>query len=378
MEHHSQINAPGANALSGKTTAGVGDSANGVRTGGGASSVQSCIHIGLPKTATKALQINLFSKHPGLAYLGTYHSAPYLPFGKCRDAATMRLMDQLIWKRTGSPDIPACRDLFEQVLGRGAEQGAAQGSGGGARAGVPLWSWEALSLHRRERRRERAMRLRQVFGPSKIIITLRHPVSLVESVYFQVTKRNNIEDGAYWGRGPWYRPIMDWLETGLRRKRHNVPANHIDYAETIRIYADVFGVEAIHIMLFEQLLEDTDAFVTKLCGILGVAPPQEVGLTMPMEDRANIRWTSVQMQRLEEIRNSPGASIKFRFASRVKRRQMLGIEDADSRGDGESAPKAQVELSDRWVKRIAELTRSGNRYLTETWGLPLERYDYPV
>jgi len=319
-----------------------------------------CIHIGLPKTATKALQSNLFARHDGLYYLGTYHEPEHLQYRKCRDAQVERLMNWLIFSRR-QPDLRACRKLFEQIMhGVSPER-------------VALWSFEALSMNRVKRRRAWAERLHQVFGPSKVIITLRHPLSLVESVYFQVIKRDNVEDGARWGRTPWYRDLDQWLETAFSRSRHNAPVNHLDYARTIQIYADVFGRESIHIKLFEQMIEDTGAFSRSVCESIGIDPKGCADLNM--DQRRNTRWTQSQMDRLRSIQRSPVRSLQYRFASRARRMKMLGLDDSHTPAEDD---KAEVVIPDYWRERICDLTRQGHQYLMETWNLPLDKYDYPV
>jgi hypothetical protein len=328
-----------------------------------AAAVRPCLHIGLPKTASTMLQIHLFARHSQVEYLGYFHRAGKSKrrYGKCRDANVQRLMSELLSKGKKQPDFTLGRALYERAVVPGLEAGR-----------VPVWSWESLSLNSIGTRRRWAENLHGVFGDCHVLIALRHPWSLVEAVYFQMLKRENTGVGVRWGVGVKWPPFDQWLEDAFAGPAA-APRSHLDYAKTIRTYADVFGSSSIRIVVFEQLAEDPDRFVDDVCRAVGIDAQE--GRALTSQRRVNVRWTTRQMERLRHYDRSFLASLRFRFASKRERKWMLGVADDSPPCD---APRARADIPEPFKQRIAEMTRKGNRYIADTWGLPLDRYDYPL
>lgn len=322
-----------------------------------------CLYIGLPKTATTMLQAQVFSQHDQVDFLGVFAVSSLFPkqrsTGKCRDQQVYDLMQRLIWNKRPPVDIQDCQQSFEQLTEHATMR-------------VPVWCWESLALDSASRRRERAETLRAVFGPSKVIMTIRQPLSLVESVYFQVLKRDNTCAKYLQANGICLRTIDDWLEQGFPKK---VPFSHLDYAETARIYADVFGKESVKICLFEQLVENQANFVAEVCDFYGIDSTQ--GVQLASERHENVRWTTTQMKRLEKIKRSRFRTLAYLSTTRCRRKKMLGWSrnQATSNSQGQ---KLRAEISASWQDKILDLTRAGNRYLVDNWQLPLEKYGYPL
>jgi len=328
----------------------------------GSPSTRSCIHAGLPKTGTTMLQQHLFARHSQVEYLGTFkRGRAKRQYGKCRDRAVQEIVDQLIDRGKYRPNLARCRRLFDQSIAPAFETGR-----------VPLWSYEALALHRPNVRRKRAENLRAVFNQCKVVFTLRHPLPLVESAYFQHLRSTHVAGKAYCGKGPRYLRIDQWLGRAWR-KQGKAPLDHLGYAQTIEIFADVFGKEAIGIFLFEQLVEDNAAFIESLCRFIGIDSRE--GVALASGKREADRWTTAQIDKLQKIQRSVVESMKFRFASKRERRRMLGLMPNGISPGGE---RARADIPDHWQEQILNVTREGNQRLAEKWGLPLERYGYPL
>ena len=321
-----------------------------------------CIHAGLPKTANTMLQLHLFPRHSQLEYLGTFkRDGMKRRYDKCRDGAVQEIINQLVHRGKYRPRLARCRRLFDESIVPAFDAGRG-----------PLWSYEALALHRPNVRRKRAENLRDVFHECNVIFTLRHPLRLVESAYFQHLRKTHVAGKGHRGRGPCYLPIDRWLKQTWGRQG-KAPADHLEYAETIEIFADVFGKESIGVFLFEQLVEDHEAFIASLCRFIGIDPEQGVALTAGKREAD--RWTTTQVEKLEQIQASFSQSMRFRFASRRQRRIMLGLRP---NGLGRPGERARAAIPDDWQRRILDQTRQGNRRLVERWGLPLEQYGYPL
>lgn len=313
----------------------------------------------MPKTATKMLQMQLFARHSQVDFLGTYIGT-HRAYSQCRDADVEEVFRELIWQNRDHPDFPRCRAAYDRAIAPAFETGR-----------LPVWSWESLMEDRHEIQRLRAENLKAVFGGCKLIVGLRHPLRLVESLYLQLTKRDNVGSRASTRRGVFYLPIDQWLQRKWGRPG-SPPTCHLEYAETVEVFADVFGREAIGIFLFEQLVEDQAAFVEAICRFVGIDPRE--GILHTSNKRENDRWTQSQFDELKKIKRSLVRSTVFRFSGRRARRKMLGI---PRNPDPSLGPPARVEIPEHWQRRILEKTREGNRRLMERWNLPLDRYGYP-
>ena len=319
---------------------------------------QCCLHVGLPKTATKMLQIQLFARHSQVEFLGTYIGSRR-QYRQCRDAEVEEIINELIWDNRLRPNLPRCRELYRKSIAPAFEAGR-----------LPVWSWESLMEDGHEVQRRRAENLKAVFGDCKLVIGLRHPLRLVESLYLQLIKRDNVGSRASFRAGVHYLPIDAWIRKNWERPGH-APTAHLEYAEAVEVFADVFGREAVGIFLFEQLREDQAAFIEAICRFLRIDTQE--GVIHTRGQRENDRWAQPQLDRLKRIHGSLLRSTLFRFANRRTRRRMLGLMT-----DGSGGPPARAEISRAWQERILDKTREGNRRLVQRWNLPLERYDYPL
>jgi hypothetical protein len=237
---------------------------------------------------------------------------------------------------------------------------------------VPLWSSEALTVGSPRRRRRRAENFRAVFGDAKVVITLRHPLRFVESMYLHKLKAGAVGNGRRFGMTPRYFEIDEWLRNNSRCPENGALA-HLEYAQTIEIFADVFGREAIGVFLFEQFVEDPAAFIDSLCRFIGIDSRE--GVALGTGKRENTRLTTGQLQQIKGFAQPSLRSTVFRFSSRARRRRILGMDAADA---GPHAPGARAGIPVDWRQRILDESRQGNQQLVREWNLPLDRYDYPL
>lgn len=319
------------------------------------------IHIGMPKTATKTLQWRIFSKHSDIYYLGRFDGEPfrgkYKKFKACRDETVFRIMKQIAYRGYRRPNFQKCRELLKKYLTEHNRNNL-----------IPVWSWESYSTDSRRNRQYRARNLKQVFEDAKIVITIRHPVKLLESAFLQQLNRDNI-GGRYWfGRGVFYSSIDKWV----KRDFLGDVSDHLDYAETIKMYVELFGRDNVCVLVFEDLLQNRDDFYQNLCEFMSIDSQQALSLVAGNVD--NSRWTNIQLDRLRSINNSLKDSLRFRFSKRQYRKSQLGL---DKRG----APlnlgkKARVEISQNIRGKVLERTHQGNEWLDQTFDLELTRHGY--
>jgi len=208
-----------------------------------------------------------------------------------------------------------------------------------------------------------------MLGPARILFIIRNPADLVRSAYSQYLKREII--GAPRGRMPEVREINEWLAEGLELQRR-APAYHLDYAYTIEAFAEVFGRAAIQVCLFEEVTATPSLFGTRICETLGIDTGE--GLRLSQDKRSNISLTQAEVSRLLEIRRSFWASWRFGLSPVDRRRNQL----CGAAEQAQNNSPTGATLSAESLAKIAEATRDGNRRLLNQWGIPLDRYPYPL
>lgn len=319
------------------------------------------VHIGMPKTATKTLQWRLFAGHSQIFYLGRFDGPQfrkaYRQFEACRDEQVLQIMQQIAYRGIHSPDIAQCRAWLEAYLRSHNPE-----------AKLPVWSWESYSTDSFANRQRRAQNLRELFGEARILVTIRHPVKLLESAFLQQLKRDNIGARARRGKPVYFEDIDMWMA----RDAEGEIGNHLDYPRTIRTYAELFGTGNLCVATFEQLIDDPGVFWGRICDFMGIDRAEALQLIADSDD--NTRWTVEQLRRLQAIKASPLQSLRFRFAERARRKSMLDLaRDSTPRTPGE---RAQVRLSPARRAEVVERTREGNRWLDDTFGLDLSGRGY--
>ncbi len=320
-----------------------------------------CIHIGLPKTATTTLQKQIFIHHPQIEYLGKYITPGFMGKQKFRDLQTDHLMKCILKKSMNEKGIGGLQRLLKDQILPHLDLNK-----------LLLVSQEGISSGDLPSRARRARNFGAIFNRCKIVIVLREPLSLIESLYFQKMKELNLRKQSLWVKCPDYYSINKWLERYWNSSPSG-PLWNLDYYRTIEAFGSVFGRTNVGIFLYEDLTEHPSLFFKQFCEFTGI--DFEKSLQLISDQRDNVRWNKDVIDRLETIQTSFVDSVKFRLSSIKKRKEMLGIRKADSFDDTE---KAEAEIADVWKKRIVEYTRPGNNALMREWGLKLKPYDYPV
>ena len=309
------------------------------------------LHLGLPKAASTLLQQHLFGGHPDLDYLGKLEGnwiSPEVEKFARRITAAQELDDSLaLGMREG---------YIEPAIRRGR---------------LPVLSSEGLSVGLPDSHEKRAEFLEHVWSPCSVLFVIRHPLTLVESMYF-----HRLRQYARKGKGSdlrdrlgrqFYFDVDEWLEANLELEEGFF--NLLDYARTIQVYCRVLGRSNVRVFLFEELTRDLEAAIQQVCDYLGVHPATILDLSR--ERQVNPRWTEKQVLRLKEISSSRWRSGIFRAMGVRRRDTMLAVK-------GSSSPARLDWSGSRWIERIEKQTAQGNRWLAQTFGLPLAEYEYPM
>lgn len=317
------------------------------------------LHIGLPKTGTSLLQTRLFARHSGVGFFGKHPERE--PGPVMRDAETEEVYEQLAAQRMFETDLARCRRWYQDQVA--PEIGAGR---------VPVISYEAIARGSAERLRRRAENFRAACGPCRVMVTLRNPLKLVESMYFQNLKSRCLGAMSGFGKTPKFVPMQHWLDAAWSRPEHGALAL-LNYPACVEVFADVFGADNVRVFLYEDLAADSRAYLRSVCEFVGIDAEQ--GARLADGQSENVRWTADAVSRFQAISSSPLKRNLYRFAPVGWRQRMLGLTGAARSSTGN---RAKAVLPDDWAERITDYTRDGNRAIARRFALPLERHAYPV
>ena len=295
-----------------------------------------CLHIGYPKAASKTLQFGLFGPHSQVNIIGKG--------GDLTDA-----MRQWVFGIYGHDSMQydaahqqrGFDELIRPLLDR--EQ-------------VLVFSWELFTLPSHVDRGLIAQRLRALFGDAKIIFNIRSQLDQLVSLYlFQraralhsVSLQEFISQNMEVRRG-------SWIEC-------------LDYSKVVRTYAELFGKDNVGIFLLEDLRKDAAAYARSVCAFIGVD-----------EDEG--------ARHLVGVRNNEGRSAAMSAYTRFRKLMLPevaighyvpktardGFHNLLNRG---GKPKAEIPADAK--RELRSFFGKGNRYLADSYGLPLEHNDYPL
>ena len=304
--------------------------------------MNTVIHIGFPKTGTTTHQIHLFDKHSQIVYLGK----PY------KDSRFEQEIHGLIKQESTIYDSSALKEYMNSV--NKEEPGK----------NVLLVSDEIMvSLSKVRDKGVVAQRIKEVFFPCKILITIRDQVEMLKSAYINGGRLLTHVPGKYRGR---YVPLEDWLIFQYEYLDRSHMGNFI-YFNTIQYYEKLFGKENILVLLFEEFLDHPDQYINKLSRFLDIDKDESLELLGAEHENVRIDQSRLEFERWVGSRMSLG---KSRFLYRLSK--VYGYFShflAKNR-------KAKVVIPGHWLERLRDVYSQGNRELMQLLDLPLEQYGY--
>ncbi len=185
------------------------------------------------------MQKHVFRRHPGIHFLGLPAPTPELEWA-------LRHICQ-------ADSIDYEPDRLRRVLASAIEQGDP--------SLTPLLSYENFALHESKDKGMVAERLKALFPDARIVFTIRRQEDLVVSWYLTKLK-TLIKRKAYV-------PFEEWYWVG-GREPHRTIIDDLRYGRMIKHYGNLFGHDRVHVLLFEQLRRDPEAYARSFAEILGV------------------------------------------------------------------------------------------------------------
>ncbi len=318
------------------------------------------IHLGLPKTATTLIRFNLFAKHSQIHYLGKFIGGGF-PKAIC-PAVLSNLSNSTQVKSFDKGSIYQA-SIKKQLAY--AEKNDLK----------PVLAQESLAGGRLQRKSRQAELFRSHFGYCKAILFVREPTSFLKSFYVQMLRNHNLgsTDGALQrminlrAAPPQYFDVNSWMSRAWHITRK--PQSYIRYADTAKAYADIFGRENVQIFIFEQFIREPKVFIQGLCDFIGIDKNEAFDLIR--EKRSNVRLTTAFIENIKRFEQTPHLRKEFLKASQEGRKKLL-------LPDSSQGEKINPVFSDKWLRKIDNLSRKQNQQLVKEWNLPIEKFGYKV
>jgi hypothetical protein len=301
-----------------------------------AKSISTIIHAGFPKCASSSLQRHFFDIHGDINNLGKPYTA-------------------------NNQDVHAffsyiCGEVFEQSVAYKAFQTTLAPRLSDARPNVV--SDERLTNSDGIDVKLVPQRIRYLFGPCKVVLVIRHPLDFLSSLYVHRLSKQQVSES-----------FELWIKHNADEPRPN-PVSRCNYHSTVAAYAECFGKDNVLVLLYEQLRDDVHTFISSLCASLDVAFDPSV----PILRNARVAKTN----RLSNLQFAKVASPTLRKLDPLVRGILPDVAVQGIKTMMRKGGPANPRLSRRGQERIEALSREGNRALVDVWGLPLEKYGYPL
>ncbi|MDY6793508.1 MAG: sulfotransferase domain-containing protein [Thermodesulfobacteriota bacterium] len=299
------------------------------------------VHIGHSKTGTTTLQDHLFSQHEQIAYLGR----PYKNNLFEKEIRRLALQDSTLYDHKGLKSI---LDTYRK----------------NTQDKPIVISEETFSTVKCTDRGLMANRIKNIFYPCKIIITIRNQLDIIKSYYLNfdcIIEKLDKPTG-------YIVNFKEWIQYMLKNKEHSY-LSEIQYYNLIKYYSDLFGYNNVIVLLFEEFVHSKELFIEKLSSFIGIDKKQSFDLIINKHERK-------------------GPSQREFLYIKILSKCFLGLPFNNYLPFGKTANNLLVSFikkgkkpkikMDEWVKPLEELFREGNKKISKEYSLPLAKYNYPL
>lgn len=273
------------------------------------------IHIGYPKSASTTLQINLFSKHPQIAYLGKHYKE------SCRNGVWER--DKRIWEIINKNIL--IKNEWQKKHWSNIKDKENYGDQNDSLSQPKVKDQEFLFLNQliRKLKRKRLVlshegflnggwqpieevpfRLKQAFPNASILIILRNQVNLIESYYWELKQKSYLSSDSK------KYSFEDWMDLELQNLNRSF-LRSLNYNETIKVYQQLFGTQNVYCFLMEDLKYAPELFSEKLSKILNIdskttfqllnSPSKNLSKNKKYYNEKLLKWNFAHLEQIKEI-----------------------------------------------------------------------------
>lgn len=303
---------------------------------------QVIIHIGANKTASTTLQRALFRGHRGIHYMG-------------EDAEGYKEYAPLVNSMVNDDDLffpnAECAELFRKHLGEETEK-------------TFLYSNEDVMTSRIPT--VCARRLHAFLPGAEILLVVRNQYSAIPSFYANHGAFLKPAPPSYFRR---HVSFDDWIRFQLMFPNYGPLASFM-FNRLLSVYAGLFGENRVHVLLFEEFVQNKPMFVQKLSDILRIDAAETGKLLQASHERKRI---SGRMLAYNRFRTS------FFWGVPLSNYVPFGRAIAGRLGRFvDSGPPARVEISEELRQVIHDLYGEDNAVLAAKYRLPLAEHGYPI
>lgn len=291
------------------------------------------IHIGIEKTATTTLQNHLYSKHSQIIYLGRPYADP--EFGKLIEA--IYLNGSLTF---GYHHWREIADKVVKMQSKGKIVGLSEEF-------LASWITHDCGLV--------ANRLRELFGPSKIVITIRRQTDLLPSLYMDTIKMRPFQS------------FDDWLCAGLD-PAHGFTFHLYDFKALADYYINLFGRENVGLFLFEEFVENKPWFIAKMSEFLGIDAIEAQRLLEGKHENPR-KGQRLVLYKAFRSKLFPAVAFSAYIPNALNQAVQRFLHGGNP---------ARIYLSDNAREAIEKAFGESNAYLANSYHLPLAKYGYPL
>lgn len=303
------------------------------------------IHIGFPKTGSTTHQNHLFARHPEIIFPGK----PY------EDEVFKTQLYRLIKEESTTYDPAPLKALLEKLPEPPGKKA------------IVISDEIMVSVSKVRDKGIVAQRIKDVFGPCKILITIRNQLEILKSTYISGCRLLTEVPGKYRGR---FVGFEEWLEFSYEKPDRSHIGNFI-YINTIDYYARLFGRDNILVLAFEEFIRDKTRYIKKLSTFTGIDQGKAAELMETAHDNERIHQERLEFEQLMGRHISmktnpwmPGAARLYYFFQKLPGKNRKN--------------KARVSFPAHWEQRLTEIYSSGNKRIMHDYNLDLESYGYPL
>lgn len=305
------------------------------------------VHVGFSKTGTTTLQNHFYVNHKEIKYLGK-------PYGDKRFKSYLHdlmMDDSMVYNG-------------EELKAYIGQQGLMKQDNDSQRV-VVVSDEMFLSYSKVRDKGLVAQRIKEVLAPSKIVISIRDQFELLKSAYLSRGRFLLNVPKRYVGLAV---TMDDWLALSME----NIDRSYIgqgDFCKVIDYYAGLFGEENVCVMMLDEFIEDKETYIKKLSRFLGVDFCRSMESVGDAHEHKDISAVEVRVELLRAsffpFHNSRLLLPLFEACTYVKDKW------TGRSGNG-------IEISRDWQDRLKKIYRGGNQRLLKHYGLPVDRYGYPL
>ena len=295
------------------------------------------IHTGYCKTATTSFQDNFYALHPEIDFWGKQYS----------DRNIENLINQLKFQDDVSFDVLKIKNIVSRL-----ERNTPKNK-------IAVISDESLSNC--SNTGIVLKRIREVFEDVKILITIREQFSLLSSMYSnQRYIFKNVPEGCEFPVS-----INQWLSYNFSQPNMGFIGT-LRYDLYIKFAQNLFGIDNVKVLLFEDFIHNKDIFICNLCEFIGIDDVELVKELLNMEKKNSAR--NYRRRKLEAHRlKHPKVWKIFRQFNFIRKLGQIY---------SRSGQKGNFEVPLEWRSKLEVIFKESNKKLAAMDDLDIKNYNY--